>query len=271
MTAHDPGIVSRAAWGANPLNTPAGQIAVPSAELWLHHTAGEQFGAAGMRMLQQFTTHRTDSHYVDLEYTFVLDHTSNQVFESRGVGRNTAATLGHNDVSHAICVMGNFQNDPVSDSLVDTIANLVAWGFERGWWPLGLTGGHRDSGFSTACPGDHLEARIGDINARARAIHVGTPPPPVWKVHPMYAPPLSVAAVLKNDAGNVVGGVSPDGHVFAWGIKFDHDHPEKSQPFGNAYWQGRQAATIEWPNSKEKAAGMQHTVVATSGERYSFK
>ncbi len=105
---------------------------------------------------------------------------------------------------------------------------------------------------------------------QARYSEGSTPPPVPWKVQPMYNPPLSVAAVLKDPAGHVVGGVSPDGHIFAWGIPFNHDNPSKSQPFGNSYWAGRQAATLEWPNDKEKAAGRHYTVIATSGERYSF-
>lgn len=201
MTATAPVIITRPAWGANPLITPAGAISLPSEELWLHHTAGEQFDAAGMRMLQAFTLHRTDEHYVDLEYSFVLDHLDCSIFESRGVGRNTAATGGrvrilglpigpnHNTISHAICVMGDFTVDEPSDQLLETLANLVAYGFEQGWWPLGFTGGHRDaSGNSTACPGNKLEARIPQINARAVAIHQGTPgptPPPVSKEEPM--------------------------------------------------------------------------------------
>lgn len=192
MPASTPVIVGRATWGANPLITPAGPIAMPSRELWLHHSAGEQFGFAGMRMLQAFTLHRTDTKYIDLEYTYVLDHATCAIFCSRGPGKNTAATGGrvkvlglplgkaHNDVSHAICVMGNFQTDIPSNALIEVLANLVAWGFEQGWWPLGFTGGHRDaSGNSTACPGNHLEACIPTINARAIAIHnsgIAVPP-----------------------------------------------------------------------------------------------
>lgn len=189
MAATQPNIIARAAWGSSPVVCPADTISVPTDELWLHHTASEEFGAAGMRMLQSFTEHRTDARYVDLEYTFVYDDNNNQLFESRGVGRNTAATGGwtglpflsrrHNSISHAICVMGNFQTQLISDAAIEVLANLVAWGYERGWWKTcGFTGGHRDaSGNKTACPGDHLEAQIARINARALEIHTATPTP----------------------------------------------------------------------------------------------
>jgi hypothetical protein len=219
MTATVPKITSRAQWGANPQVTPAGTITVPSKELWLHHTAGEQFGSAGMRMLQSFTLHRQDAHYVDLEYTFVVDHQSCEIFESRGPGKNTAATGGHNDVSHAVCVMGNFQTDPVSSQLVETLANLVAYGYEQGWWPLRFTGGHRDaSGNSTACPGDHLEAALLKINERAAEIHAGAPK---VKVKPMYDPPIGpIAAVWMNKDGSVKAAVAPNGDVYAFSVPF---------------------------------------------------
>lgn len=203
-------IISRAAWGANPLITPASPIALPTPELWLHHSAGEQFGAAGMRMLQSFTLHRQDAHYVDLEYTFVVDHQSCQIFESRGPGRNTAATGGHNDVSHAICVMGNFQNDDPSDHLLDTLAELVVYGYRQGWWKYPrFTGGHRDaSGNSTACPGDHLEAKLGEINARAAHLLEPHPPQPT--------PPegtVQFAAKTNQDGRMELFALNGDGHL----------------------------------------------------------
>ena len=262
MTATAPKITARAQWGANPLVTPASPIGMPSKELWLHHSAGEQFGAAGMRMLQQFTLHRQDAHYVDLEYTFVVDHQSCEIFESRGPGKNTAATGGHNDVSHAICVMGNFQTDPVNPNLVETLANLVAYGFEQGWWPLGFTGGHRDaSGNSTACPGDHLEQVIPAVNARAVAIHAPTTP----KVAPMYDPPLPIVAVLQQTPTTpALAGVGPDGAIYAWGV------PYKGGANGKPYFAGKKAARLDFPTAGEKQAGKQYVIVSTDGSRYAY-
>jgi hypothetical protein len=260
MVATDPQIIPRSQWGANPLVTPANSISVPTRELWLHHTAGEQFGAAGMRMLQSFALHRQDAHYIDLEYTFVVDHQSCQVFESRGPGKDTAATGGHNLISHAICVMGNFQTDPVGEGLIHTLANLVAWGYEQGWWPLAFTGGHRDaSGNSTACPGDHLEAVIPHINSLAAQIHAGTAP---GKVAPMYDPPLTIVASI----GAPTGGAwlaSPDGGVYAVG-----GAPKVTFPKGQPYFAGRKAAQLRMPDASERRAGYLVVVVAESGESY---
>lgn len=186
MSAHDPQIVTRRQWGAVPLVTPAGTIATPSAELWLHHVGGQEPGAAGMRNLQHLAlTGGLHDNYVDIPYSFKVDK-DGTVFEARGAGHNSGATGGHNAISHAIVCDGNYEIEEPSSAMLAALANLVAWGFEQGWWPLGFTGGHRDaSGNSTSCPGDHLEVHIPDVNALATRIHVGAPvpkpppPPPV--------------------------------------------------------------------------------------------
>jgi hypothetical protein len=161
-----PTIVTRAAWGANPLVTPASAIATPSPELWLHHTASTGLhGSSGMRQLQAGAL---AGGYVDLEYSYVVDNPTPTVFESRGPGRNTAATADHNERSHALCVMGNFETDRPSSMLLDVLAELVAWGNGAGYWPAAITGPHRDaSGNATACCGRYLIEQIPEINRRA--------------------------------------------------------------------------------------------------------
>ncbi len=265
-------ITSRAAWGADPLVTPAGTIHTPTPELWLHHSAGEQFGAAGMRMLQSFTLHRGDG-YVDLEYTFVVDHQTCEVFESRGAGRDTAATYAHNSISHAVCVMGNFQNDAPSDALLNRLAEIAVMGYQHGWWAYPrYTGGHRDaSGNSTACPGDHLEAQLGNINARAA--HLLEPPkPPVVKVHPRFDPNYGCAdyAVI----GSRVFILWGDGAVHA--PQGGYGGGMNNLPAAK----GRQPARIVAPGTKVdggnppvagESAAYTYVCVSTSGERYGFK
>jgi N-acetylmuramoyl-L-alanine amidase len=169
-----PPIVSRSAWGANPLKTPAGTIPTPSRDLWLHHTASTGLhGASGMRSLQ---ANAIAGGYADLEYNWVVD-TDGTIYESRGPGRNSAATGSNNDTSHAICVMGNFETvDTPSEHLLDVLGQLVAWAHASGWTPGQITGPHKDApNNATACCGSSLIARIPDINARAAG---GKGPPP---------------------------------------------------------------------------------------------
>jgi len=173
-------VVSRSAWGANPLNTPASLIATPTPDLWLHHTGGEGHGASYMRALQSGALR---GGYVDLEYTRVID-TDGTVYESRGIGRNTAATGGttngvaNNARSHALCAMGNFETMMPSDALLNAIAACVADLHAAGAIATArITGPHRDApGNATACCGRHLIDRIGDINARVGGV-TPTPPP----------------------------------------------------------------------------------------------
>lgn len=111
--------------------------------------------------------------YVDLEYSYVVDNPDGTVFESRGPGRNTAAQNApgapdNNARSSAICVMGNFEVDRPAETMLDAVAELVAWGHERGYWPAAITGPHQDApGTATACSGRYLIDAIPEINRRA--------------------------------------------------------------------------------------------------------
>jgi putative peptidoglycan binding protein/N-acetylmuramoyl-L-alanine amidase-like protein len=196
-----PPIVSRQAWGANPLSTPASGIEVPTPELWLHHTASSGLhGASGMRSLQ---ANAIAGGYVDLEYTVCVD-TDGTIFMSRGIGRDTAATKNHNSISHAICALGQFDShyagtQQPTQQLLDGIASCVAWLYANGAIrSKSITGPHgAASGNSTACCGDLLIAQIGEINRRAGGASGGgvapspTPPPSSGGAAPPFPYPSS--------------------------------------------------------------------------------
>lgn len=152
--------VPRSTWGARPPKSLT-SIRVPTSELWLHHTAGNERGAAGMRAIQDY--HMDVRGYNDIAYSFVVDPDTLMVYVGRGPGVQGGHTQGHNSISHAICVMGNFDVIQPSDNLLRTLAELVTYGERQAWW-RSLTGGHRDaSGASTACPGKYLYAEINRI------------------------------------------------------------------------------------------------------------
>lgn len=157
-------IIPRSAWGARPPKV-RNQIHTPTDELWLHHTAGSEQGASGVRQIQ--TQHMDGERWTDIAYSFVIDRNTLQIYEGRGVGIRGGHTQGRNTRSHGICVMGNFHGiHTPRPELIARIAELVRHGHEAGWWPATLTGGHRDVR-ATACPGDALYTRIGEINRRA--------------------------------------------------------------------------------------------------------
>jgi hypothetical protein len=105
----------------------------------------------------------------DIAYSFLLDP-DGYLFEGRGVGVANGATKGHGTTSYAVCVMGDYNQQTPSASLLTNLALTAAWGYEQGYWPLGYTGGHRDYG-STSCPGGLLYSKIAEINETAKEIH----------------------------------------------------------------------------------------------------
>ncbi len=166
-------IVPRSAWGAR---TPRSRVAIstPTRELWLHHSAGSERGAAGVRQIQNF--HMDGRRWSDIAYSFLVDRETLAVYEGRGAGIRGGHTFNHNSVSHGICVMGNFESMRPSTALLDRLGELVAHGARAGWWPERFTGGHRDVR-STSCPGRNLYSQIRTVNNTAATILAGGPPP----------------------------------------------------------------------------------------------
>jgi hypothetical protein len=146
--------------------------------------------------------------YVDIEYTYMVD-VDGLVYVCRGPGKDSAATMDHNSVSHAICVMGNFENDPATDLIVQTVGNLVAWMHAQGYNQYNkVTGPHSDV-YPTACCGRNLKARIGDINRIAGSGPSPGPTPPSEESGAME--------ICHTPSGNGYWIVDSTGAVFAYG------------------------------------------------------
>lgn len=137
-------------------------INLPTRELWLHHTAGN----ANQPIKEIQDAHMDDNGWWDIGYSFLINSTTLHVYEGRGAGIQGGHTEGHNVTSHGIAVLGNFNNINPSIELLLKIAELVKWGHTKGWWPITLTGGHRDTK-ATDCPGRHLYNQIPYINELA--------------------------------------------------------------------------------------------------------
>lgn len=169
-------IIPRAQWGARP-PIRALPIAVPTPQLWLHHSASSGTDARAVRGIQDF--HMDVRRWSDIAYSFLVDDDpefDEDVFEGRGAGVAGGHTKGQNTVSHAICIIGNYTSHAPRDTTLHQVTDLVVHGYRSGWWPLGFSGGHRDVG-ATSCPGDALYRLIPEINAEAarRAEGVGLP------------------------------------------------------------------------------------------------
>jgi hypothetical protein len=100
----------------------------------------------------------------DIAYSFLINH-EGTIYEGRGAGIAGGHTAGHNTVSHAVCLTGNYDNDQPTVAAMRSIVELARHGYSEGWWREGFTGGHRDaSGASTSCPGRNLHSQISTLN-----------------------------------------------------------------------------------------------------------
>lgn len=178
-------IISRSEWGARYARG-FRAAPLPAARLWLHHSvtaappvnATLEQDAAAVRTLERIGQDRFGG---GISYTFAVTP-SGRVLEGHGVDRQGAHTGGQNTTSRAICLVGNYDTARPPEAMLDAVAALVTHGHRQGWWPPQLTGGHRDApGASTACPGRHAHALIGEINRRARGAAPTSVGPPVLR------------------------------------------------------------------------------------------
>ena len=195
-------IVSRAEWGARSPKSRS-KISLPTPRLWIHHTAGNERGAAGMRSIQN--THMDDPKFkfADIGYSFVVDNADGKIFEGRGAGIQGAHTEGDNSKSHAICVMGNFMNIQPSTKAIDSIVALAKHGREQGWWTP-TCGGHRQApAASTECPGDKLFAKLDEIQTR---VGVGPGPAPRQAEEDLDVTEAELRQIVREEIKNVLDG-----------------------------------------------------------------
>jgi hypothetical protein len=158
-------IVSRAEWGARK-PTRSHRISLPTRDLFIHHTDSTGHTAAAVRAIQAF--HMDRRNWSDIAYSFLVNR-DGVVFEGRGAGVAGGHTAGHNTTSHAICLIGRFEQHHPTDAQLAATAELVRHGQANGWWG-DITGGHRDArGASTLCPGRHLQARLPDLRRMVAA------------------------------------------------------------------------------------------------------
>lgn len=171
-------IVPRSEWRAAAPRGRMDTARYPMAELWLHHsyTVPTQDPLADARQVQQIAF---DRGYSDISYTFLV-HPSGVVLEGRELRYVGAHTLGRNEISLAINLIGNYQpGQPLPDREVsDEQIASVRWLCDKliadrylvpGRYP---TGGHRENPVDpggTQCPGDRAMRRLPEMRLPAVA------------------------------------------------------------------------------------------------------
>lgn len=171
-------ITTREGWGARPPKSTVA-LTMPTKALYLHHAAGgvlpgdNRLSNEDLRRIRSIQNYHMDVRgWADIAYHYLVDPDGN-ILEGRGAGVKGGATLGQNSVSHAICVMGNYEIQHPEPPLLEALTRLVVYGHASGWWPLGFTGGHRDApGASTSCPGRYLYAQLPALNKKIREVNM---------------------------------------------------------------------------------------------------
>lgn len=151
-------------WNAPPNTAP--RIHTPTSRLILHHSVTPRYrGVDAPRRLDRIARGRGFPHGHSYSCGCSVRGESH---EGRGADRRGAHTLGYNDDS-AIVLVGNFDRRPVPAAMIEETAQLIAYGYRKGWWPDRITHPHAALG-STTCPGRFGRKAISKINRRVAEI-----------------------------------------------------------------------------------------------------
>ncbi|MFT6714615.1 MAG: hypothetical protein ACJAVJ_001903 [Planctomycetota bacterium] len=183
-----PPVSSRASWGAD--SPQCGSSYCTTTHMGVHHTASSaDYGAstwsqaaANVKSIQSY--HMYTNGWCDIGYNYLVSK-QGWIFEGRGGGDDVkGAHDGFNCGSMGVASLGYFHtpvNNQTTSAQLDALKELGAWKFDQGgidplgssWYAgLGATEqnvyGHRDVK-ATACPGDLLYAKLGEIRSGIEA------------------------------------------------------------------------------------------------------
>lgn len=156
-------ILARNTW----TNEPAvgSRLSLPVRELWVHHAVTETTKGKSRRqvaaLLQRIRAfHVSERGYSDIGYSFAID-ANGRIWRLRGL-RVGAHTLGRNDNSIGVVLLGNFETERPTAEMIASIYDLRDHLRERGaLTKRSKLDGHRNApGAATACPGRHVMERI---------------------------------------------------------------------------------------------------------------
>jgi MYXO-CTERM domain-containing protein len=218
-------VVLREQWGAREPGKICNDVVAPY-RASIHHTASPDSDggdpAARLRQIQAY--HMDGRGFCDIGYHFVVSQ-SGLIFEARrGENRPAAHVENENAGNVGICLIGNFEEQQVSDAQFAAAGRILKWVLDT--YPAiphdrqSVRGHGEHPSASTACPGRNLRNRLDDLLALALDENV-EPPDPLptgdvrfevrWTLPPTEAvqPGDDFDAVvrLKNDTGASIGGV----------------------------------------------------------------
>ena len=144
--------------------------------LTLHHTAVrlDEVRQAPDRLRGHQRFHM-DQGWPDIAYHFGVDLAGN-VYELRDPSIPGDTFTDYDPAGHFLVVCeGNFDVQAPTDAMLASVTRLFAYAADRYGVAVDTLAGHRDY-TSTACPGDALYARLGEISSSVRALTRVTPP-----------------------------------------------------------------------------------------------
>jgi hypothetical protein len=190
-----PGIVTRKGWGADVNLREGGFLYTDTVKMtFVHHTATTNSYSckqAPSIIRGIYRYHVVSLGWRDIGYNFLIDKCGT-IYEGRAGGVKEpvqgAHTLGFNQDSMGVAVIGSFEKKAPPKAATDAIAKITAWKlglFDRnpkgkvtmtsggsGKYGKGqrvrmnVISGHRD-GYATECPGEKLYDELGSIRALA--------------------------------------------------------------------------------------------------------
>jgi hypothetical protein len=184
--APKPDVQSRSAWGAKPAAKPYEPMLAD--RITVHHTETEQAMSREaaineMQVIQSF--HQHGRGWIDIAYHFIIDGTG-QIWEGRPLVVVGAHVKNKNDGNIGISLMGDFHrpknNKPTAAQFKSLIA-LARWLSATYNIPVDHILGHRDQE-QTACPGDILYARLGELR---KAVAASAAAPSALNMHSIQA------------------------------------------------------------------------------------
>ena len=157
-------VAGRADYGARPPRRPLAPFRnAPAARAFLHHTVTPTYGTDWKRAARTVQQVAFDRGFSDTSYPVLVHPPTGTVIEGRGAQWVGAHTLGFNSTTPAVALIGNYENEPLSDLGVAAaryaFGLLVATGYLRARAPIDP---HRLV-YATACPGKYAVARLAEI------------------------------------------------------------------------------------------------------------
>lgn len=176
-----PGIVTRAQWGANPAYmTWDPSYAAPRKQI-VHHTVTSNYDpdpAGTVRSIYYY--HAVSLGWGDIGYNFLVDRNGN-IYEGRYGGNGVIGghAYGWNAGTIGISALGNYEESGITSQMYIGFVELMAWKSNENmidpWGIEPYNGvyshnylGHRDT-YSTACPGSYLYVYLNNFRTDAYA------------------------------------------------------------------------------------------------------